>query len=276
MKLSLVVSTQPASFSAVAYQGASDNTIEKIAGLGYDGVELAVRDPDLLDRSHLVATIRGMGLEVPAIGTGQACGEEGLSFTAPEERVRRQAITRIKRQIDLARLFDAKVILGLIRGRTEPSASRKDAEAWLIEAMRECSAYAEAARIGLALEPINRYETDLINTVEEGLMLIEKVASPNLGLLLDTFHMNIEEHSIEAAIKAAGARITHFHIADSNRWYPGAGHIDFRRVVQVLSRVGYEGFLSAEILPEPDADTCARRTVENMKKTISGLQIGVE
>ena len=81
--------------------------------------------------------------------------------------------------------------------------------------------------IRLALEPINRYETTLINNAAQGLELIERVGADNFGLLLDTFHMNIEEPSIEDSIRQTGDRIFHFHVADSNRWYPGAGHLDF-------------------------------------------------
>ena len=110
-------------------------------------------------------------------------------------------------------------------------------------------------------------ETDLIVTVSEGLELIEKVGADNFGLLLDTFHMNIEEPSIEQSIRRAGDSIFHFHVADSNRWYPGAGHLDFKLIVDVLNEIDYTGYLSAEILPLPNPDTCAEET----KMTMAGL-----
>lgn len=268
MKLSIVLSTQPAAFSALAYKGELETNINKIAALGYDGVELAVRDPDLLKVEHIMRIIQANNIEVPAIGTGQAYGEEGLSFTNPNERIREQAVDRIKAQIDLAGQFGAHVILGLIRGQVEDSVNRALAFQWLIDALKECASYASLKEVKLAMEPINRYETNLINTVKEGLDLIEKVGADNFGLLLDTFHMNIEEPSIEGSIRAAKDRFFHFHVADSNRWYPGAGHVDFKRVVAVLDEIGYEGYLSAEILPVPDADTCAEKTIEFMRRLL--------
>ncbi len=271
MKLSIVLSTQPASFSALAYKGELETNVAKIAALGYDGVELAVRDPKLLDVVHVEKVLARNSLEVPAIGTGQAYGEEGLSFASPDSKIRRKAVARIKSQIDFARHFDAVVILGLIRGRTEDNISEEQAYDWVIEALKECSGYAAQRNVKLAMEPINRYETNLIVTVKEGLELIKKIGSDNFGLLLDTFHMNIEEPSIEESIRAAGDRIFHFHVADSNRWHPGAGHLDFRRIIQVLHDIGYNNYLSAEILPFPDADSCAKETIEFLTPIVRQL-----
>ena len=268
MKLSIVVSTQPASFSALAYNGKLEQSIARIAGLGYDGVELAVRDPRDLDVVKVAGLLDQNRLTVPAIGTGQAYGEDGLCFTHPEREVRELAIQRIKSHIDLGATLRAQVILGLIRGKVEPPVGRVQAYEWLVEALKECAAYAESKGVRLAMEPINRYETNLIETVAEGIELIDHIGSDAFGLLLDTFHMNIEEPSIEDSIRAAGDRIFHFHVADSNRWYPGAGHVDFQRIVQVLDDVGYSGFLSAEILPLPDADTCADLVISNLRAII--------
>ena len=95
---------------------------------------------------------------------------------------------------------------------------------------------------------------------------IEKVGMDNIGLLLDTFHMNIEEPSIIESILLAKERCFHFHVADSNRWYPGAGHINFREIIDTLTEIGYKGFITAEILPLPDPETAALKTVEYMRK----------
>ena len=265
MKLSTVLSVQLTQFEAVALKGDLTRSVAKIAALGYDGVELAVRDPKLLDADEVRALVQRHGLAVPAIGTGQAYGEEGLSFTDPDEGVRRRAIQRIKDHIDFATHFDALIIIGLIRGVARGGVSREQAMRWLVEALKECVGFAEERGVRLVLEPLNRYETNLINTVAEGLALIERVGAGHLGLLLDTFHMNIEEPSIEESVKAAKGRLLHVHVADSNRWYPGAGHLDFARIVAALRDIGYEGYLSAEILPLPDPDTCVRRTIEFLR-----------
>ena len=263
MKFSLVLSTQPASFSALAYKGKLQENIKKVKNLGYDGIELAVRDPDLLNIEDLQNILSENNLPVPAIGTGQAYGEERLSFTADDASIRQKAIARIKAQVRLAKILHAQVIIGLIRGAS--TAKNKDVqyERWLIEALQLCAA--EDDNVKLVIEPINRYETDLINLVSQGVHLIEKIQMKNVGLLLDTFHMNIEEPSITESILASQPHLFHFHVADSNRWYPGAGHIDFREILELLDKIGYNGFISAEILPLPDPDTAAEQAIRHLR-----------
>jgi sugar phosphate isomerase/epimerase len=266
MKLSIVLSTHTAQFQAVAFKGDFEANVARIEGWGYDGVELAIRDPRLVDVDELRRVVTTHGLEVPAIGTGQAWGEEGLSFTDDDPAVRTAAVERIKSHIPLAARFNAVVILGLIRGITPEGQTHKQSMTYLIEALQECAAAAAPEGVRYVLEPLNRYETDLIHTVAEGLDLIERVGADNFGLLLDTFHMNIEEPVMEDSIRACGDRIFHFHVADSNRWYPGAGHIDFASIVAALRETGYDGWLSAEILPLPDPHTCAQKAIEFLER----------
>ena len=261
MKLSIVLSTHAARFQAVAFKGDFESNVNKIAALGYDGVELAIRDPKLVDGAELLRIVSSRGLKVPAIGTGQAWGEEGLSFTDPDPAIRAAAIERVKSHAPLAERFGAVVIIGLLRGIVRPGVEHAQAMDWLVEALQQCCVAARPYSVCLALEPICRYETTLINNVAQGLELIEQVGAENLGLLLDTFHMNIEERSIEDSIRACGDRIFHFHVADSNRWYPGAGHLDFPSILEALSGTGYQGFVSGEFMPLPDADTSARESI---------------
>ena len=136
---------------------------------------------------------------------------------------------------------------------------------WLVAALQEiCAAAPHGVR--LALEPINRYETTLVNTVAEGLALLDRVGAANMGLLLDTFHMNIEDPSLTESVRLCGDRIFHFHVADSNRWYPGAGHIDFAAVLRALQATGYQGFVSGEFMPRPDGDTAAERAIAYLRE----------
>src|SRR5512140_3648428 len=111
MKYSIVLSTQPAQFQAATFKGDLQENLRSIASLGYDGVELAIRDPRLVDYPALEGLVRSCGLAVPAIGTGQAWGEEHLSFTDPDASVRRQAIERILSHVPLAAALNAIVIL---------------------------------------------------------------------------------------------------------------------------------------------------------------------
>jgi len=269
MKTSIVLSTHTARFSAVAYKGDFEANVHKIATLGYDGVELAIRDPSLIDADALLSVVSAHGLHVPAIGTGQAWGEEGLSFTDPEERVREAAIRRLCDHIPFAARTGAAIIVGLLRGVIKPGVGHSQAMAWLNEALRRCAASAAPHGVRLVLEPINRYETALINSVDQYLALAAETGAGNLGLLPDTFHMNIEEPSMVASLRRAGPHIFHMHLADSNRWYPGAGHIDFHAVVDTLRQVGYTGYLSVEAMPLPDADTCASESMKTLKKLLT-------
>ena len=261
MKLSIVLSTQPAQFQATTFKGNLEENLRYISSLGYEGVELAIRDPKLVDLDELERITRSRELSVPAIGTGQAWGEEGLSFTDPDPEIRRRTIERIKSHFPLASRFGAVIIIGLIRGIVKPGVDPQEAMQWLVEALQECCASTPGDNIRFALEPINRYETTLINTSTQGLDLIERVGLDNFGLLLDTFHMNIEEPDIIESIQHCGHHIYHFHVADSNRWYPGAGHLDFKSIMKALYATGYSGWVSGEFLPKPDAESAALQSI---------------
>ena len=265
MKLSVVLSTHAAAFQAVAFKGDFEANVAKIASWGYDGVELAVRDPKLVNAGRLERVVASNNLVVPAIGTGQAWGEEGLSFTSDDPAVRAAAIERITSHIPLAEQLDAIVILGLIRGMTPAGQTHERSMTYLVEAIQQCAAAAEGTGVRFALEPMNRYETDLIHTAADGLDLIDRVGKENFGLLLDTFHMNIEEPDIGDSISSCGDRIFHFHVADSNRWHPGAGHLDFMSILDDLQATGYRGFVSGEFMPLPDADTAAMNAADYLR-----------
>jgi sugar phosphate isomerase/epimerase len=137
--------------------------------------------------------------------------------------------------------------------------------AYLVEAIQECAAAAAGTSVRFALEPMNRYETDLVRTAEDGMDLVERVGAGRFGLLLDTFHMNIEEPDIEGSIRSCCDRLFHFHVADSNRWYPGAGHLDFKSILETLSDTGYSGFVSGEFMPKPDSDSAAERNISFLR-----------
>lgn len=270
MKFSVVLSLQPASFAAATFKGDLETNLKQIAELGYAGVELAVRDPALVNLSTLSDLVAKYHLQVPAIGTGQAWGEEGLSFTDPDPEIRQAAISRIKSHIPVARHFGAVIIIGLVRGIVKPGVVPQQAADWLVQALQTCSRAAHESGVRLALEPINRYETTLVNDMASGLDLIRSVGEPNFGLLLDTFHMNIEEPSIEGSIHTCGEHIFHFHVADSNRLYPGAGHLDFHSILSVLAGTGYVGFVSGEFLPQPDALTAAGKAITFLRSIQPG------
>jgi sugar phosphate isomerase/epimerase len=266
VKLSIVLSTHTAQFQAVAFKGDFAANVAKIAGWGYDGVELAIRDPKLVDADELLRIVTDHGLEIPAIGTGQAWGEEGLSYSDPEPEVRAASIERTQSHIPFAARTGAAIIVGLLRGIVRPGVSQEQAMDWLVDALQQCCAAAQPHGVRIALEPICRYETTLINNLSQGLDLLDRVGAENMGLMPDTFHMNMEEPNIEESIRAARDRIFHFHVADSNRWYPGAGHLDWRSILDTLQATGYQGYISGEFMPLPDADIAAQRGITYLRE----------
>jgi sugar phosphate isomerase/epimerase len=264
------MSIEETSFDAVAVRGGWEAAVTRLAELGFDGVELAIRDPAALDAGRVEAIVQGAGLTVPAIGTGQAFLRDGLSLSSPDPAVRQAAAARLVSHVRLAARLRSLVIVGLIRGRTD--GGREGTARRFLGALAPVLDAAASTGVRLVIEPINRYETDFLVTVDDTLTLIAASGAPHLGVVADTFHMNIEETTIEGALEAtaAGARLWHVHTADSNRWAPGFGHLDFAEIVKTLERVGYGDYLSAEILPKPDPDTAARRTLETLRPLVEG------
>lgn len=264
MKLSYAISLQPTKFQAV---GAGDwqEQISQLAHLGYEGVELAVRNPDQINKIKLERILQKNNLKVSAIGTGQAYLSEGLSLSDRNSVVRKKAISRIRQHIGLAQALDSQVILGLIRGNKSGGADKKSG-AHLKESCRRICDDASGKNVPIVLEPLNRYETCFLNTLEEALDFIGKIGCRFLKILPDTFHMNIEEADICQSIVKARDSIGHMHFADSNRRYPGAGHIDFPAIIAKLKKIGYAGFISAEILPLPDFKIAASKFITFMNK----------
>lgn len=274
MKKGLVISVSPTQFAAVSHDSDLAHAFRNTAALGYDGVELAVRNPDGLDPVAIRQLASKFKLAVPAIGTGQAFGEEGLNLTDSKATVRKAATERLKAQAAFAAEFEAAVIIGLIRGRGTDNKERD--RAYLLESLADVAADAAGMGVKLLIEPINRYETELINTVADGIELIQRLAADNVRLLLDTFHMNIEEPSICGSIVKALPYLGHVHFADSNRRFPGAGHIDFPAVATTLEAVGYQDYISMEMLPWPGPEESAGKAIQYLNQILNYQLQGIQ
>jgi sugar phosphate isomerase/epimerase len=148
---------------------------------------------------------------------------------------------------------------------------RDDSLAWAREAIQECLEIARSAGVPLLLEPINRYETDFLNTVDQAVEFLSGIGAHDVGILFDTFHANIEEASLEGTIASYASRIRHVHTADSNRCSPGSGHLDFKSIILALHAAGYQGWLSAEILPRPSAEEAAARTIAHLRPIVQSM-----
>ena len=261
---SFAVSVEQTAFEAVGKASPLEEHFTRLSEIGYDGIELAVRTPAKVDREKVLSLKEKTGLAVPALGTGQAYGDEGLSLTDTDSKVRKAACQRLEEHFELASQIGAQVVIvGLIRGKTTPGTGRARCLELLEEAFKELGPRAHDRGVKMVIEPINRYETDLIATLDEGGELIEKSGVPGIGLLPDTFHMNIEEADPLGALRKWSSLAGHFHVADSNRWAPGHGHLDIGAHLSCLKEGGYKGWVSVECLPFPEnTAACALQTLK--------------
>ena len=234
----------------------------KAAALGYDAVEVFPPAPDAVDPAELGRLLRDNGLKLAAVGTGAGWVVRRLTLTHPDADRRAEALRFIRAIVDLGGPFGASAIIGSMQGRWGDGVDRESARGYLADALDALGDHAARYGVPLIYEPLNRYETNMANTVSDGVALLESLATRNVVLLADLFHMNIEESDIAAALRAGGRRIGHVHFVDSNRRPAGCGHIDYRPIAAALRAIGYEGYASAEALPYPDPDEAARRTIE--------------
>jgi sugar phosphate isomerase/epimerase len=266
MSFSIVVTTAESRFSAVAFRGDLADNLARVKRLGYQGVELSFRDPKTVDVAGLKVLLEKHDLPVVALATGRAWGEDRLSFTDHDPAVRRQTSVRVAEYLDLARTLNAMVILGLIRGRIPDGVKPAMARRWARDAIRRAADKGARDGIRLVIEPINRYETNFLHDIDETLAFLEDVDRENVGILADTFHMNIEDASISGSLRRAGRSLFHIHVADSNRWAPGCGHLDFSEVLGTLRAMRYPGYVSVECLPKPDPESCPRIAIATLHK----------
>lgn len=258
MKLSIAIADTHALPSAfVVYRG-FEESIPKAARLGFEGVELALKRAGEINQERLRELLDENGLAVSCVSTGQIYADGGLMLTHPDKQRREEVKQLFRELIDLAADFGKIVNIGRVRG---PIGDRwkPDVEDLFVEVARELCTYAQPKEVTLILEPVNRYEIDFINNVPEGVELMKKVNMPNMMLMPDVFHMNIEDRDIGPELAVNIGYIKYIHMADSNRLAPGQGHIDFGAIFRELLNVRYDGWLSVEILPVPDPDTAAEQ-----------------
>jgi sugar phosphate isomerase/epimerase len=238
----------------------------KAAKLGFDAIELFPPGPDAVNIAELRALLDDNGLSLAAVGTGAGWVKHKLTFTTADESTRDKALDFAKRMIDFAGPFGAPVIIGSMQGRAEGAVTKHVAIRFLGNALLKLDEHAAEYDTPVLYEPINRYETNLINALGEAAALVSGSGLANVKLLADLFHMNIEEVSLADALRAAGKLVGHVHFADSNRRAAGMGHTDFFPVMAALSDIGYQGYLSAEVFPLPDSDAAAKRTIDSFRK----------
>lgn len=241
----------------------------KAAELGFDAVEVFPCSAAELDVSLLRSCLERHQFKLAAMGTGAGWVVKKLRLTDPDVSVRSAALSFIREIIDIAGSFGAPAVIGSMQGRAEGGLSHEQHLVWLAEALDELAPRAAEHGTTLLIEPLNRYETNLINSVADGVKLIGSLKATNVKLLCDLFHMNLEEVDIAQALSDAGPHVGHVHFADSNRRAVGFGHTSMPPIIAALRRIGYEGYLSAEILPLPNSDEAARQTITSYRACLA-------
>jgi sugar phosphate isomerase/epimerase len=238
----------------------------RAAELGFDAVELFFGEASSVNVTELKTLLAKYSLAVSAFGSGAGWVKHKLRLTDPDASIRRRAVEYVAQLIDVAAQFHAPVIIGSMQGRWGDGVVREQALEWLGEALNELGQRAAKHNVPVLYEFLNRYETNLFNSAEPTLIFLKTLRTQNVKLLCDLFHMNIEERDIGAALRLAGGKMGHIHFADTNRHAVGCGHLDFAPIASALREIGFAGFVSAEVLPLPDADTAARQSIESFRK----------
>ncbi len=239
--------------------------VRQAAALGYDAVELFAPGPTAITPHVLRPLLNETGLPVAAVGTGAGWLIHQWSLTSPDEAVRRRAIDFIRSMIDFGATYGAPAILGSMQGRHGGAVTPIQARDWLRSALDELGTAAAARGVPFIYEPLNRYETNLVNTLADGVALLKSLSTDNVRLLADLYHMNIEEVDLADALRAAGPAVGHVHFVDSNRRPVGCGHIGFGPIIAALREIGYTGYLSAEAFPWPDSVAAATATIRGYR-----------
>ena len=255
---------------------------------GFDCVEIAVEEPDEFDAVYVRSQLDKYGLTCCGISAAMGPNRD-LRGTSKQQE---QGLTYLHSLLSLMPILSAPLIAGPLYssvGRAEQTAPDDYKQQWVtvVNHLKELAKQAEQQGVRLAIEPLNRFETDFINTTQQALRLIGDVESPVLGLHLDTFHMNIEEKSLPAALKQAGPLLWHLHTCGSDRGTPGNDHTDWTGIASALTDINYQGSAVIESFTpnvksiakaaaiwrqiEPSPEDLARQGVHFLRKTLTGL-----
>ncbi len=230
-----------------------EETLTRIAAAGCDGVEL-LGEPNMWTPDAVRRLLARASLAPLALTASCKVPQTRRDLAHPDPSIRAEAVAYVVDCLRFAAAVGAPVVQMLPSGesRLAPISSREQEWRWSVEGMQ--TAAQEAGRLGvrIAIEPLNRYEAYLVTKTAEALAYLRDVGSPLVGMTLDLFHANIEEPDIPAAIRAAGSRLWHVHVADSNRRGLGRGHLDLPPITVALREVGYSGAVVLEIAP-PEA-----------------------
>lgn len=265
MKLSYQIATpEVEKFSSVTYlQGNFEKNVEFIKLCGYDAVEIVTTAPKRVDWVQIRDILDAYGMTVPLVCTGALSGK-GYNLSSADGRIREKTVSRVRELIDVASFFGADINAGSIKGSYEVGVPKHNTETWAEESFIKLCDYAASKNVCIDIETASFFWTDFMNTCDSALAMINNVNRKNLCLMMDTFHFHIEEKNIINTIKKYSAFCRHVHLADSNRKYPGAGSLNFKKIISTFHDCGYNGAFTVEVRFEPDIETTVREGAKHV------------
>lgn len=265
MKFSYQVATPEVLYNPnmTCLQGDFTENVAKLAELGYDSVELMTTEPRILDWDDLRCVLDKYDMSVSLICTGEI-GGLGRNVSDPNPLRRKQSLERIFEAVDMAAYFGADINAGRIKGDLCPGVSRERTWMSAVDGFRILCDYAAGKNVRVSLETAAFVYMSFINTCEEAAELIEAVKRPNFGMMMDIFHMYIEEKDLCASIIEYSKYLFHVHLADNNRMYPGACGMDFDRIIQTFHQTGYDGAFTVEVRQLPTPNEAASRAAAKL------------
>lgn len=230
-------------------------TLKRIKKFGYESIEIS-GEPTQYDVKETRTLLKEHGIRCWGAVT-LTLGERNLA--AKDEGQRARSVDYVKSVITMVSEFDGEILtlVPATVGKVVPDGTEQEEWKWVVDATRECFAHAKKKGVRIAIEPLNRFETYLFNRCAQALALADAV-SPECGVCLDTFHLNIEEEDMHEAIRLAGRRLFDFHVADNNRFAAGLGHLDWTKIVGTLKEIGYDGALTNEFVAPVDRTPAAK------------------
>lgn len=261
MRLCYPVSTREARRPFMGLSGDFEENLALLQGCGFSGAELMVRDPAALSAAELREQLRAHGLKAAALGVAPMVSEDRLTLAAPDPGVRREAMARARQAVELAAALEAPFCIGRFRGFVSPQEPGNSEE----DAMHAIAALCDwAAQCGttVLLEPQGVKNGNYLNSVPEAVGWIHRLGKKNLGLILDTYHLDLTAPDLLSGLAQAQGYCGLVHLCDSGRRLMGFGRLDLESFLRRLLEGGYTGFLSTEINQLPDERTAVRMTAD--------------
>ncbi len=239
---------------------------------GYDAVELQISDPAQFDEHRVRRSLETAHFAMCAFQTGSSYASHGNCLCTPEKAVRQRTIELLRSFVDLAQRCRAVVVFGSLQGRRSDEPDREVGETRIREAMREIGQHATAQGVVVAFEPVQHGEVGFHNTIAEVADLVRGINLPGLHMMIDTFHMNIEERDMLRPLAVIGDVLAHVHLCETNRDVLGAGHWPTAEFLAELDRIRYHGYCSLGVYhTRRPRRECIRSCMEELRRITAGM-----